>query len=97
MLMAIQLPGYFVIADFREIEKRNFEPWIERGALVMHGIEVPVDVCAVVEVLVAEQAKTMLADFICLSNNGCGLMRQIRTHERGALGGFAGIEKELWF
>ena len=42
--MPIQFPGDLVVAHGSKIKKRNFEPWVQRGALAVHGIEVPVDV-----------------------------------------------------
>ena len=81
--MPVQFPRDLVVADHREIQKRNLEPGIERRALAMHRIEMPIDVSASAtvesegKILVAEQSKTMAADLIGLAQNfGC-FVRQV--------------------
>ena len=95
MLVAIQFPGHFVIADDVEIQKWNLEPWLERRALVVDAIEMPVDVGTVVEILETEQAKTMLADFVCLTDDGGGFVRKVLPKQIGAGRSLARREKEL--
>ena len=84
MLVPVQFPSDLVVADHGEIKKRNLEPRIERRALAVHGIEMPVNIfvfeivateiatAAVkseLEMLVTQQAKTMAANFISLAHN----------------------------
>ena len=52
VLVAVQLPDDFVIADLVEVEERNLVPGLARGALVVHGVEMPVDRGAEVEVCI---------------------------------------------
>src|ERR1700733_12983465 len=43
VLVAVQFPDDFVIANLIEIEERNLVPGLARGAFVVHGVEMPVD------------------------------------------------------
>jgi hypothetical protein len=53
MLVAVQLPDDFVVSDLIEVEEGDLVPGLARGALVMDGVEVPVDGRAEIEVFVA--------------------------------------------
>jgi len=46
MLVTVQFPYDLVVTDRREIKERNFKPRIERRALSMHRIEMPIDIFA---------------------------------------------------
>ena len=67
--MTVQFPCDLVIAHRGKIKKRNLEPWIQRSALAVHGVEMPVNLVSVCKMFVAQQAKTMGADFIGLAQN----------------------------
>ena len=53
VLVAVQLPDDFVIADLIEVEERDLIPGFAGGALLVDGVEVPVDGGAEIEVFVA--------------------------------------------
>jgi hypothetical protein len=84
-----------MVADDGEVEKWNLEPRLERRTLAMNAIEVPVDFGAVVEILIAKQTKTMLADFVCLAHDGFRLVRQMLPQQFSADARLTGGEKEL--
>ena len=63
MLMAIQFPDDFVVADLIEVEERNLIPGPAGRALLMHRIEVPIYGRAEIEIGVAQQIEAMAADF----------------------------------
>src|ERR1039458_3810918 len=86
MLVAVQLPRDFVVAHRRELEKGNLAPRLEWRALVVHAIQMPIDLAAVIEIFISEQAKTVLADFIRLTHDFRGLLGQVRSEELCALG-----------
>ena len=48
MLMTVQFPDDFVIADFLKIQEIDLEPGFQRAALAVNRVEMPVDVGAVV-------------------------------------------------
>src|SRR5208337_3562964 len=90
----------------RKIEKRNLEPRIERRALAVHGIEMPVDVIAVAtvgsegKIFVAQQPETMAANLIGLAKNFRRFVRQMFAQKLRALRtftarNFAARKKEL--
>lgn len=54
----------------------------------------PVDLAAVIEVLVAEQAETMAADLIRLAEDSSSLFGQMCAQHASALGNLAASEKE---
>ena len=95
MLMAVQFPGDLVVADDSEVKKRNFEPRDKWRAFAVHAIEMPIDLESIIEVLVAEQAKTMLADFVGLADDCLSLIGQVPPQQLGAFACCAGAEKEL--
>src|ERR1700704_3111424 len=64
--MPVQFPDHLVVANRRKVEKRNLEPGIERGALFMDAVQMPVDFGAIVEILVAQQSEVMTADLVRL-------------------------------
>ena len=43
MLMAVELPDNFVIADLGKIEEIDLVPGLQWRTFAVHGIEVPVD------------------------------------------------------
>jgi hypothetical protein len=53
VLVAVQLPDDFVVADLIEVEEGDLVPRFARGALAMDGVEVPVDGGSEIEVLIA--------------------------------------------
>src|SRR5262249_35973979 len=68
VLLAIQFPRNLVVADFVEVEKSNFVPRLKRSTFAVDGIEVPVDLLAIVEIAITEQTEPMLQDFVRLIN-----------------------------
>src|SRR6202021_524043 len=99
MLVPIQFPRDFVVAYNREIEKRNLEPWIERPAFAMHGIEMPVDIFSSTvedkfEIFVAQQTKAVITDLICLAKNFRDIFRQIFVQQIRTLEAFSRGKKE---
>ncbi len=95
MLMAVQFPRDLVVANHREVKKRNFEPRIERRPLVVYAVEMPVDFRAVIEGFVSEQIKTVLADRLRLAPDSLRLIGQMSPQQFGALACCARSEKEL--
>src|ERR1700686_2723574 len=53
VLVPVQFPRDLVVANHCEIKKRNLEPRIERRALAVHRIEMPVNIF-VVETVITE-------------------------------------------
>ncbi len=90
VLVAVQLPNHFVVADLVEVEERNLIPGFARGALVVDRIEVPVDGIAKVEVFVAEQIEAMAADPLGLVQQagraGGGQIEESRGGSSGGIG-----------
>src|ERR1700730_17248363 len=66
MLVPVQFPDDFVIADFPFIYKIYFYPGLQRAVLCMNWIKVPIDVRPVVESLVPEQVKLMPTNVVRL-------------------------------
>jgi hypothetical protein len=69
MLVTIQLPRHFVIANFGEIKKADFEPWFQWRELAVYSVEMPGDFSAIVEILVSEQPKAMTTNLIGFSDD----------------------------
>ena len=99
VLMTVEFPSNFMVADPREFKKGNLEPWVEWRSFCMDKVEVPVDVMAVavIKVLVAQEAKAVLTNFIRFVHNGGGLGGQVLLQQLGAWSGMAAVEKELAF
>ena len=53
VLVTIQLPDDFVIADLIEVQEWDLIPGFAGGALAVNGVEVPIDGGTEIEVLVA--------------------------------------------
>src|SRR5438309_3054807 len=62
MLVPVQLPCNFAVADFCEIQVPDFVPHLSRGLLAMDAIAVPINFPTVIQILVTEQIEAMLAD-----------------------------------
>ena len=69
VLMPIQLPNNFAVAHLFEAEVMNLEPKLSRCSLTVDPIEMPVNLLAVIEVLIAKQIETMAADLLCAADN----------------------------
>ncbi len=94
MLMAIQFPDDLVIADFLEIKKIDFEPWLQRTLLSMNGIGMPIDFPSVIDLVVSKEMKFVSTDAIGLANDALGFLRQMFAQQCGALGGILLAEEE---
>jgi hypothetical protein len=92
-----------VVAHRAKIKKRNLEPGIERRALAVDGIKMPVDVFEViaaaingeVEIFVAEQTETMGANLIGFAQNFCRFAGQIFLQQVRTLRNFVAGAKKL--
>src|ERR1700704_2803662 len=93
--MPVQFPDHLVVANRRKVEKRNLEPGIEGSALLMDAVQMPVDLGAIVEILVAQQSEMMAADLVGLLKDFRSLRRKICTQRITALLRPAIIEEEL--
>src|SRR6266536_379929 len=93
--MPVQFPRNLVVAGKPELKKRNLEALVEGRALLVHAVQMPVDLGAVVKVVVTKQTKTMLADLIGLAHDLCSFVRQMQAHQFGTLGGLTTREKEI--
>ena len=98
VLVTVQFPYDLVVAHHREIKKRNLEPWFHRRTLAVHRVEMPVDLSEIDafeiaaaainregKVLVAEQAKTMATNLICLAQNFARFAGQMFAQQLCAL------------
>ena len=92
--MAIQFPGYFVVARNIEIKKINLVPGDERCALLVDRIEVPIDVFAVVEVRVPEQTKPVMTNLVRLVDDCFHFKRQMLLQKADSIGQLCWGEKE---
>ncbi len=93
--MTAQFPGDFVIADRRKIEKINLEPRYQRRAQTMHGVEMPIDFGAIVEVTVAQESETVAANLIRFRHNRLRLMGQMFPQEANALREFIRRKRKI--
>src|SRR5436190_22225897 len=62
MLMPIQFPDDFVIANFGEVEKLNLKPGLKWGALAAYWIHMPIALRAIIEVRATKQRETKNAN-----------------------------------
>src|SRR5439155_9166906 len=53
VLMPIQLPDDFVVADLIEIEKINFEPGPKRRTCSVYNVEMPINLGAIIKIFVS--------------------------------------------
>ena len=67
VLVTVQLPDDFVVADLIEVEEWDLIPGFAGDALVVYGVEVPVDGGTKIEIRVAEQVEAVLAEFFSLN------------------------------
>jgi len=84
-----------VISDGRELEEGNFEPGFQWRPLSVDAIEVPVNLSAVVEIVVAQQSEMMAADIVGLVDDFQSLGWQMRSQQVGAFLRAMGREKEF--
>src|SRR5277367_5728757 len=63
VLVAVEFPDDFMVADLVEIEERDLIPRFAWGAFVVNGVEMPVDRGTEIQVFIAEQIEAMTADF----------------------------------
>lgn len=85
MLVAIQFPHNLMIAGLMNIEKINLVPRLQRAALAVNRIEMPVNLGTKVERLVSEQIKLMATNAIRLLHDSIGFAGQMLAQERGAM------------
>ncbi len=95
VLVAVQLPRDFVITDHGEVEEGNLEPGIERCALFVDAVQVPVDLGAIIYRVIAQQTKMMAADIVSLVQDFQGLVGQMLAKESGAILRFAVREEKF--
>src|SRR5256885_3787938 len=79
--MPVQLPRNVVIANRCEIKEVDFVPWLQRRALAVHRIEMPINVRAVIEIDISEQTEPMSADFIGFTDNRINFGRQMLAQQ----------------
>src|SRR5437868_6472644 len=60
MLVAVQLPSDFGVANFVKIQEADFEPRFLWCSLTVDGVQAPIDRFSIVHVVIAEQIKAML-------------------------------------
>ena len=82
MLLTIEFPNNFVVPNLAEVQKMNLVPGIERSALAMDGIKMPVNFGAVIQITIAQQPEAVLHNFICfldhlVDNRGQVLLQQL--------------------
>jgi len=85
MLVSIQFPCDFAVADFAEIQILDRVKGLERRTLAMGGIQMPIDVLAIIEIFESKKIEAMSKDAICLRNNLLDGMRNSLAHERDDL------------
>ena len=76
VLVAVELPDDFRVADGFEIKERDLVPRPERGSSAADRIEMPVDVGAKAEVLVPEKVEAAIADLLGPVDDPVALLRQ---------------------
>src|ERR1700722_2991585 len=94
MLVAVQFPGYLVVASNGEIEEVDFVPGNERHAFAVHRVEVPVDFFPVLDVVISQQSKAMAADFVGLVDAGLHLTWQMLLEKADAFRQFRSGEEK---
>jgi hypothetical protein len=72
-----------VIAHSRELEEGNLEPGLQWRPFSVDAIKMPVDLGAVVKIVIAQQSEMMASDIIGLVEDFQSLGRQVRTQEVG--------------
>ena len=55
MLVPIEFPSDFVVANFLKIEKTNLVPGLQRRAFAVHGIEMPINFWTILQVAISQQ------------------------------------------
>ncbi len=68
MLVPVEFPSDLVVADFVEIKKSDFVPGLQWSALAVHGVEVPIDFCAIIQIAISQQTEPVLQNLVRFSN-----------------------------
>ena len=76
MLMPIEFPRDFAIADLRKVQIFHLKPWFARSALAVNAIRVPVDLRSVIERFVSQKIEAMLADALSAPHDLIGSLRE---------------------
>jgi hypothetical protein len=69
VLMPIQFPDDFVVADLIKIKKIDFEPRLKRGTFSVHNVEMPINLRAIIKILVSQQGESMAANIVGFADN----------------------------
>src|SRR5271157_1031446 len=94
MLVAVQLPNHLVIPYGREIEKRNSKPRQRLCSPAMCGIEMPVNLRAVIEVCITQQSEAMFTDRFRLFQNFVHIASQISLQRQSDAAQILSRQKE---
>ena len=93
-LVSVQLPHDLVVADLGEVEEADPVPRRERRAPSVHGVEMPVDVLAVLDAFPPEQVESMLGDPPRALDDGARLLWEASAQRLEDLRHLAGREEE---
>ena len=77
MLVPVQFPDNFRVADFLIIEITDLEPGLARRLFTADSIEVPVDFASVIKAFITEQVEAMCTDFFGSGKNLAGFAREL--------------------
>src|SRR5438477_5565782 len=76
MLVAVQLPCDLGVPDFLEIQVTNLKPGLAWTAFLVDQIEMPVDLRAIIQILVSQQVESMSANSFRAGHNARSGRRQ---------------------
>src|SRR4029077_10459401 len=74
MLMTIQFPYDLWVAKLSKIHLVDLEPGFARSPLLVHRVEMPIDLCSIVDTLMPQEVESVQADGICFGNDVLGLI-----------------------
>jgi len=95
--VTVQFPDDFVVAHFVEIKKIDPEPRLQWSPFPVHGIEMPADGGAEVQVFIAEKAKTVLPDLVRLMNDEFSVTPQLFAKQGYAAWDFIAAKRKFRF
>ena len=76
VLMAVQLPSDFAIAGFFKIKIVDIEPELSRRPFNVDPVEMPINLSAIIKVVITKQIKAMAGDLLRPADNLACLLRK---------------------
>ena len=94
MLVAVEFPSNLRVAHFLDVEVLHIEPWLGRTALAMHEVEVPIDLRAVVQILVPQKVEPVSANSLGARHDVCSSRWKLLLENRAQGFGLGRREEE---